>query len=474
MKIHTRLSLWYFSVSFIILLVFSLGTYLGMQRLLFRALDQELNILIDSIERNYDPFFDHFEDLLFSPDNSNRYLEHYIQIYNIDNDLIYASPMTARVDLGLSVLTQSDKLNVNRQGHIYQNFPWNQENLLGIMTFRVVGRKIFFNNRPIGWVVVGLPIQRIEKSMENLLRVLIISIILAVIMIATGGYILTRKALNPVNQITSRAREISFRNLNQRIEVYNPDDELGKLSLVLNDLLERLQKAFESQRQFLADAAHELKTPLAILRTHWEDEINNSDISLDQKEKFVQDIETISRLSHLINNLLLLSQTEAVEINFNFAPIRLDEIIRDVIDDATILAEIKKQSIEIRELAVLTVMGDKMRLYQLFFNIIDNAIKYSDQESKILVSLDRQNNYARIEIQDNGDGISKEDLPHVFERFYRIKKDRARQTGGSGLGLAISKLIVDSHHGSIQLKSELGKGSVFTVFLPLLKNKEKT
>jgi signal transduction histidine kinase len=473
MKIHTRLSLWYFSVSFIILLVFSLGTYLGMQRLLFRALDQELNILIDSIERNYDPFFNHFEDLLFSPDNSNRYLEHYIQIYNIDNHLIYASPMTGRVDLGLSLPGLSDKMSINRQGRIYQKFPWNQENLVGIMAFRVVCRKIFFNDRPIGWVVVGLPIQRIEKSMGNLLKVLFVSIILAVIMIATGGYILTGKALNPVDQITSRAREISSRNLNQRIEVYNPDDELGKLSLVLNDLLERLQKAFESQRQFLADAAHELKTPLTILRTHWENEINNSDISLDQKEKFVQDIETISRLSHLINNLLLLSQTEDVEINFNFAPTRLDEIIKEVVDDATILAEMKKQSIEIAQLKALTIMGDKMRLYQLLFNIIDNAIKYSDQEGKIWISLNEQNDHARIEIRDNGYGISKEDLSHVFERFYRIKKDRARITGGSGLGLAISKLIVDSHHGSIQVKSELGKGSVFTIFLPLLKNKEK-
>jgi len=299
--------------------------------------------------------------------------------------------------------------------------------------------------------------------MENLLKVLLATILLSIILLALASYLLTRKALHPVYIITKKANQISQNNLEERIQVPVENDELGQLSQVLNNLLDRLQKAFTTQQQFLADAAHELKTPLSVLRAHWESELNNEEISLEMKEKFVQDIETLSRLSHLINNLLLLSKTEAVRSTFDFQPVQLDDVLNEVLSDARVLADLKSQKIEVIDLRPVKINGDWMRLYQLFFNIIDNSIRYGSESGKIWISLKKDEHWNMVEIRDNGPGITADDLPHIFDRFYRAQKDRARKTGGSGLGLSISQLIAQSHDGKIEVESDVGKGSIFRV-----------
>lgn len=468
MKIRLRLTLWYFSVTLAILLLFSLGTYWTMKTLLFRALDQELDIVSETILRSYDPFFNEFDELSFFPENLNRYIEYYLVVYNANAQPVYASPTARLISLDVP-LTQSEiRRGYTVQTSLSENLlPYFHTNGEGTITFRVISHQLFFQDRQIGWLQVGLPIQRIQVSMEKLLYVLLGSIVIGVLMITTGGYFLTRKALNPVNKITQKATRISHSQLNERIEVVNPEDELGQLSVVLNNLLERLQKAFESQQIFLADVAHELKTPLSVLRAHWEEEINNPDLSLEIKEKIVHDIETISRLSHLINNLLLLSQTESIQSNFEFKSVDLDTLLSEVANDAQILAEIKSQEILIQDLPKITIRGDRTRLYQLFFNLIDNAIKYTPENGKVWLSLRGEDGWSKVEVRDNGPGIPPKDLPHIFERFYRVQKDRSRKTGGSGLGLSICKLITEAHQGSIETESELGKGSVFRVMFPL-------
>jgi signal transduction histidine kinase len=144
----------------------------------------------------------------------------------------------------------------------------------------------------------------------------------------------------------------------------------------------------------------------------------------------------------------------------------MDDLIREVVADVEVLAEMKQQTIDIVELPPTTVYGDQARLYQLFFNIIDNAAKYTPENGKIWISLRPVNSFITVEVRDNGSGIPKEQLPHIFQRFYRVQKDRSRSTGGSGLGLSICKLIADSHGGHIEVESEVGKGSMFRIILP--------
>jgi signal transduction histidine kinase len=450
-------------------MVFSLGTYFGMRQLLFQAVDKELDILASTIERSYDPFFDEFSELGIFHENINRYLDYYLIVYNKNGAPVYSSPLTSYITFDVPLIRDEIERGFTISQISAEKIPFIKSEPDSEVTFRIICRQLFYQKKQLGWITVGLSIESIKHSMENLLNVLIGAIFGGILLVGISGYFLTRKALHPVNIITAKANQISQDNLDERISVPSENDELGQLSTVLNNLLDRLHQAFTTQQQFLADAAHELKTPLSILRAHWESEINNPNLSMEIKETLVQDIETISRLAHLINNLLLLAQTEAVRSRFEYKHVHLDKIINDVISDAKILADMKSQKIERIDLQPVEIMGDRTRLYQLYFNIIENAIKYSPESAKISITLRIEDNWALVEIRDNGVGISQEHIPHLFDRFYRIQKDRARKTGGSGLGLSISLLIAQSHGGKIEVESEIGKGSLFIIRLPLKK-----
>jgi signal transduction histidine kinase len=437
-----------------------------MQRLLFEALDNELDILASSIERSYDPFFDKFSELDFFHDNENLFLEYYLRVYDKNANPVYTAPLNRIISFDIPLVKNKHQEGYTLNTKVAVKIPFLNPGPKGETTFRLICRQLFYRNQQVGWIVVGLSIERIEHSMQNLLYVLLAAILFSIFLLGITAYLLTRKALHPVNIITQKANQISQTNLEERIQVPLENDELGQLSQVLNNLLERLQNAFITQQQFLADAAHELKTPLAVLRAHWESELNNESLSLEIKEKFVQDIETLSRLSHLINNLLLLSKTEALQSTFEFIPLQLDEVIKEVLSDAQILADLKSQRIEIVDLQPVKIHGDRTRIYQLFFNIVDNAIRYGSEKGTIWISLKPNDNWNIVEIRDNGPGIAETDLPYIFDRFYRAQKDRARKTGGSGLGLSICRLIVQSHDGEIEVESKKGHGSIFRIKLP--------
>jgi signal transduction histidine kinase len=303
--------------------------------------------------------------------------------------------------------------------------------------------------------------------MDKLLIVLLFGVGLATLIIFLFSYFLTDRSLKPIDKIIAQTQQISHQNLSERLDVQNPADEIGRLTKVLNDLLRRLQEAFDKEQEFMADAAHELKTPLTVLRTHWEDELSNKELPNLFKEKLVQDIETITRLSKLINNLLLLSNTEYFQLRSEFEKLDLPLLINEVISNTTVLAQLKSQTINTLELSQIFIMGDKTKLYQLFFNLIDNAIKYTPEKGSIYISVKEEQNNAVIEIKDNGIGIPADDLPHIFRRFYRVHKDRSKKLGGNGLGLAIIKLITEIHNGEISVRSQVGEGTSFTVKLPI-------
>jgi len=474
MKIRVRLALWYFFITLAILLAFNLGTYLSMKHLLLNALDEELNIITNSIEINYNPQSNSFRNLQIETYNLSRHLKKfYLIVYDSEKQPVFKSPLATIITLNIPrpQTTREESYTIKKRKVEIPLFQSNgKTDRAETIIFRAISRKLFYRNQLIGWASLAMPIEDIEESMQKLLKILIGGSIFAVLLLGVGSYFLTRQSLHPVSAITNLAKKISHSSLNERIRVYNKEDELGQLSIVLNDLLERLQRAFGTQTQFLSDVAHELKTPLSILRAHWESEINNPDLPNALKEQCVRDVETITRISHLINNLLLLSQTEEIQTNFEMTHLRLDELLNNVVEDAQVLSERKSQQLNIIDLKPFEIRGDKIRLYQLFFNLIDNAIRYTPEGGKIEVASVPIDNYAVVEVRDNGAGIPREDLPQIFKRFYRVQKDRSRKTGGSGLGLAICKLIVEAHQGQIEVESEAGKGSLFRVKLPVIRS----
>ncbi|HDK35337.1 MAG TPA: HAMP domain-containing protein, partial [Bacteroidetes bacterium] len=345
MKIGYRFASLYFVITLIILLIFSLSVYFGMQRILLNTLDENLRFVVDSVEENYDPATDKFEYMDKEPEEADPFLEYYVVIYDVSGRPIYKSAIAQKVSLKLPLSDRQTTRGRTTRITVKEAVQWVHPDRGGEITFRAFNRKIYYKDRQIGWVTIARPIEGIDESLNKLAFVFSIAILGTVILIALGSYFMTKRVLFPIDIITRKANQISHENLNERIRNVRSNDELGALAATLNGLLDRLQNAFESRRQFMADAAHELKTPLAVLRAHWEEELNNPALSMVIKEKLTHDIETLSRMNHLINNLLLLSQTENLQSNFTFHPVRLDSIIQEVALDASVLSDLKSQTL---------------------------------------------------------------------------------------------------------------------------------
>jgi signal transduction histidine kinase len=266
-----------------------------------------------------------------------------------------------------------------------------------------------------------------------------------------------------VDAITKTAREISAQNLNQRLPAQAVDDELGRLTATFNDMIGRLQESFAQIQQFSADASHELRTPLTIMRGEIEVALRRKRLPAPTRELLTSVHDELVRLSSIVESLMILIKTESGRLAFQFSNISLDEMLRELAEDARVLASQKKITVQTLRIDPVTIRGDAARLKQLFLNLIENAVKYTPQRGTVTFALTREDDQAVVSIGDTGIGIPKKDLLRVFDRFYRVKTDGS----GSGLGLAIAKWIAEAHHGTIEASSRGKKGSTFTVSLPL-------
>ncbi len=318
-----------------------------------------------------------------------------------------------------------------------------------------------------GWVEVVIPVSEERRILSHIVLLMISLGSAIVLLLFFSGRFLARKTLSPVEQIRKQVDTIYEKNLSNRIVSPNPSDEIGQLAATFNLLLQRLEKAFDSQKQFIADASHELKTPLTILRTHWEKLAAQDDIPYNHRVRIQSDVDELVRLSSLINNLLLLASTKEKIASDELPVINFSELCRTLSDDILVLAESKNQQVDVSITDNIFVKGDKARIYQLLLNLADNAVKYTPQNGWIIVSLQRGEKFAEFVIKDNGIGIPGEHLPHVFERFYRVDKSRSRKTGGYGLGLAVCKTIIEAHNGTVSIESEVNRGTTLVVKIPL-------
>jgi len=302
-------------------------------------------------------------------------------------------------------------------------------------------------------------------------RVVLLLSPLLLVLASGGGYWLSRRALAPVDQITQAAQDINSNNLAKRLDVPQSGDELQRLSQTLNSMLERLEASFKRITQFTADASHELRTPLALMRTTTEVSLRTSQTVVDYREAQQEVLAELEKTSSLVEKLMLLARADAGVETLEHTPLNLAESLRDACKDGKVLAAAKQltftEDIESQE---LFVEGDSYALHRLFLILIDNAVKYTPSGGSITVGLKRSGGSAVAEFRDTGIGISADDLPSIFERFYRADKARSREFGGVGLGLSIARWVAEAHRGSIEVQSTPGTGSAFSVRLPLLQS----
>ena len=281
-----------------------------------------------------------------------------------------------------------------------------------------------------------------------------------------GGYFLSRRMLKPVDRVSSLAARISDTNLKERINYQGPEDEIKHLADTFDDMLGRLESAFESQKQFIQDASHELRTPIAIAQTNIEVTEMEEKVTVKDYKRLMEVLKmSLERMNRLSDNLLLLSEGEQSQVKWSVVDmsVLLDEVIAETSAKA-IDAEVALKLQPVPEKMLVT--GDAMLIKQAVINLVDNAIKYNRSGGTVKISAQTEGAQLVFQVQDSGIGISITEQEHIFDRFYRVDKSRSRSQGGSGLGLAIVRKVVEDHGGTISVESTPGEGSTFLISLP--------
>ena len=318
-------------------------------------------------------------------------------------------------------------------------------------------------------VQVAMSLEPVDMARSRFLLILLGLTPLALLVAGVGGWFLARRALAPVDAMVEAARRIEAEDLSQRIQTAGTHDELGRLGAVLNDMLARLERSFATVSQFSADAAHELRTPLTILKGEMEVALRSSPGADEYRRVLTSCLEEVDRLSALVEDLLFLARSEGGGVSLAQAPVNLADVVTEVAPALHALADAASVTLLISPSAPLWVRGSATMLFRLLFNLGENAIKYTPAGGRVEIALSDVGDDVVLEVRDTGPGIAAEDVPHIFDRFYRGERarNRARSRGGVGLGLALARSIVTLHGGTIAVESIPGAGSCFRIVLPL-------
>jgi heavy metal sensor kinase len=315
-------------------------------------------------------------------------------------------------------------------------------------------------------VVVVEPLDGLRGQLARVRRIIFVGLPAALLLAAIGGYMLVRKSLQPVVMISGQAAHISAQNLDKRLKITNPKDELGRLAGVFNDLLSRLEASFRIMREFMADASHELRTPLAVIQGESEVALSREGTPAEYRGSLSVVNKQARRMTRIVSDMLALARADA-GYQVPFEELYLNDLVEDCCRAAQTLAVPKGVRLIYEQSPDISFQGNEELLKRMAVNLLDNAIRYTPAGGCVSVRLASDSAWARLSVTDTGIGIPPECVDRLFDRFYRVDESRGRAEGGSGLGLAIVKLASESHHGTVQLTSELGRGSTFTVSLPL-------
>ena len=334
---------------------------------------------------------------------------------------------------------------------------------------RLYSQPLSFHQSVIGVVLVGAALSPLEHTQNQVIVELLLLAPIVLLLGSVGSFWLAKRAFRPITRLTTIARTIQQGDLHSRVPVPHTNDEVHLLAITFNEMIDHLEKLLYHQRRFLSDASHELRTPVAALRSMTEVALTQPR-SVEDYTLLLQDMNGhMERLGHLITSLLTLARADEGNIPFEREAVRLDVLAEAVATTIEPLAAERSIVFDRHIQANVTVMGDEARLMQVAMNLLDNALMYTSKDGNVTLYLEKTSTHALLRVQDSGIGIPAEHLPHIFERFYRVDSARSRSAGGAGLGLAITKWIVTMHDGTITAESQSGKGSQFSVTLPLAK-----
>lgn len=351
---------------------------------------------------------------------------------------------------------------------------------LGEHPVRIVTVPVRMGSRIPYLVQAGTSLEGIEAALQRAGWILLVLTPTVFVIALVGGWLLVGRALRRVDDLTRTALEIQSTNLERRISHAGPDDEIGRLARAFDSMITRLDRSFQQARRFSADASHELKTPLTAIRGEAEVALMGEMAPEEYRRTIRSILESAERMSEVVESLLLLSKVDAGQSLMRSEPVELGGLVLAAIDAMEPVAREQGVELTVGEMADPVISGDPLWLNQVVTNLISNGLKYTPTGGRVTVSLEETEDAAMLCVRDTGVGISADDLPYIFERFYRVDQGRARsrrpdgkQPGGTGLGLSITRWAVEQHGGSIDVTSEPGKGSEFRVRLPLAGSEDK-
>jgi heavy metal sensor kinase len=316
-------------------------------------------------------------------------------------------------------------------------------------------------------IELGMALGPIEAVQHRLLSLLVLLLPVLVVCAAGGGYLLVHWALRPVERMSQTAEQISVQDLDARLPVVATGDALQHLSVSLNHMLTRLRDSVNTSRRFLADASHELRTPLTVIKGELQELVANEVARNEVCERIGSVLEEVARLEHLVSGLLALSRLDAGDAQRESVDVNLGALAASTVEQMRLVAEDRGVQLQASEQSPVTVRGDGSRLKQVIVNLLDNAIKFTPRSGIVSVRVQARDDIGILEVSDNGIGIPADDLPHVFDRFYRVDAARSREDGGAGLGLSIVRSICSAHGAEIEVDSATGSGSCFRLKFPL-------
>jgi heavy metal sensor kinase len=445
MRIHgsgvrRRLTLWYTLALALIVLVFSLSVYVFVKSRLFRQLDQQLDMEFSVIagELSEDPV----DTRELDPDGSTRLFQ---------------------LVRGNKILFRSEAI---QKAGLPEILPESNEKYRTILSGSGKRYRSSTATTPNGFLLtVALGEEGVRTTLRTLFMILALALPIALALAAVGGYMIAGRLLEPVAAMAEKADKIGAENLSERLPVENPEDEFGKLAGVFNRTLARLQDAFERLQRFTADASHELRTPLTALQSVGEVALQENLDAEAYRDRIGSMLEETARLTRLVESLLLLTRADSGRLLLNRKGQNVTAIVEKAVDDMRVMAEEKSQSLTTELAGDVQADIDEDTLRRAVVNILDNAIKYTPQGGAVAVRMMERAIGIIIEVLDSGPGIVAEHREKIFDRFYRVGPDRAREAGGAGLGLAIAKWAVEANSGRLEVESRENQGSTFRIVL---------
>lgn len=486
-SIRFRIVLWYMGLLTITLLIFSTLVYGTFRKALYDDLDDVLSTRAEGITnaistyfeiekmesaeaaklkqplvaQNPNDFIALASDWVIEKTKDPNLMSMFVKICDPKGELVVSSKNIPH----MGNLSKKDFADVLKGEDSFDNLSG--ESVLGKPTrCRAYTRPVMEGSKAKYVVQVLSPVDLIDVALSGLRILLFVLLPITVIVTGIAGAFLARLTLRPVDSMIHTLKQITAENLKLKIHMPDTKDEIKRLADTFNDMIERLERSFSSQQEFIEEVSHELRTPLTILKGELEIALKKLRSPEEYEAVLVSSLEEIGKMSRVIEDLLVLARFDNNQMSLEIRKVSLGNLMGRALDDMKILAEQKDIETSLSSQDNLILDGDESQLRRLLVNLLDNAIKYTSRKGKVTVMVHKDGVNAKVIVSDTGIGIPPDELPYIFDRFYQVAHSR-RVNHGFGLGLSIAKSIVESHRGTISVESQPNQGTTFTVSLPL-------